>query len=86
MEIEGFVVTGKRLTHTIETGRIGNDRPLTTATETWFSPDLQMPLLTKAEDPQFGQHVRKLVNIRTGDPDPALFQIPSDYTVRDMPR
>jgi len=28
--------------------------------------------------------VRKLVNIRNGDPDPLLFQVPLDYTVKEQ--
>jgi len=83
MEIEGFVVTGRRLTHTMEAGRIGNDKPLVSVSETWYSDELKETLLTKSESAQSGQHVRKLVNIHLGDPDPSLFQTPPDYTVKD---
>ncbi len=84
MEIEGFVAAGKRFTHTIEAGSIGNDKPLISVNETWFSDDLKTLLLTKSEKPEFGQHIRKLVNIHTGNPDPLLFQPPPDYTVKDV--
>jgi hypothetical protein len=84
MEIEGFVVTGKRVTHTIDAGEIGNDKPLVSVYETWFSPDLKEALLTKSENPQSGQNIRKLVNIHLGEPDPLLFQPPPDYTVKDI--
>jgi hypothetical protein len=85
-EMEGFTVTGTRISITIPAGERGNDKPMTTTSERWFSPDLQMELLTKSESPETGQHTHKLVNIRTGDPDPALFQVPADYTVREQPQ
>jgi len=40
-------------------------------------------LLEKHDDPQSGQRIMKLTNIQTNEPDPSLFQIPSDYTVKD---
>lgn len=82
-EIEGFTVTGTRYTHTIPAGEMGNDQPMTTMSERWFSSDLKMDLLNKSESPESGKHVRKLVNIRMGDPDPLLFQVPADYTVKE---
>ena len=84
-EIEGFTVTGTRYTRTIPAGEMGNDQPMTTTNERWFSPDLKMDLLNKSESPESGKHVRKLVNIRMGDPDPLLFQVPADYTVKETP-
>ena len=84
MEIEGFTVKGTRLTTTIGAGAMGNDKPMTTTSERWFSEDLKMDLLTKSSNPESGQHVRKLVNIRSGDPDPLLFQVPVDYTVKEQ--
>ena len=85
-EIEGFTVTGTRFTHTIAAGEMGNDQPMTTTSERWFSQDLKMDLLNKSESPESGKHVRKLVNIHTGDPDPLLFQVPADYTVKESPQ
>jgi hypothetical protein len=58
---------------------------MTTITERWFSAELQVDLLTKSESPELGQHTHKLVNIRAGDPDPLLFQVPADYTVKETP-
>lgn len=86
MEIEGYTVTGTRFTRTIPAGEMGNDQPMTTVNERWFSSDLKMDLLDKSENPESGKHVRKLVNIRLGDPDPLLFQVPADYTVKETPQ
>jgi hypothetical protein len=84
-EIEGFMAAGTRHTHTLEAGAVGNENPITTTTETWFCEDLKMTILNMSDDPRSGQRVMRLTNIRTGNPDPQLFQIPADYTVKDVP-
>jgi len=86
MEIEGYTVTGTRYTNTIPAGEMGNDQPMTTTSERWFSSELKMDLLNKTESPESGKRVHKLVNIRLGDPDPLLFQVPADYTVKESPQ
>jgi hypothetical protein len=58
---------------------------MTNTSEHWFSDDLKVELLTKSEGPQSGKHIHKLVNIHIGDPDPLLFQVPADYTVKEQP-
>jgi hypothetical protein len=86
MQIEGFLVTGKRVTRIFHAEEIGNERPITSTTEIWYSPDLHIPLLVKSESPQSGLQVRKIINISTGDPDPLLFQLPSGYSVKNNSR
>lgn len=81
--IEGFTVTGTRYSNTMPPGTIGNDRPITTTSERWFSPDLNMDLVNSSDSPESGKRVRKLTNVRTGDPDPLLFQVPADFTVTE---
>jgi hypothetical protein len=84
-EIEGFTASGTRHVRTINAGAIGNDTPITTASESWFSEDLKVVILSVNDDPRSGQRTMRLTNIRLGDPDPQLFQVPADYTVRDIP-
>ena len=84
-EIEGFIASGNRHSRTIPAGEIGNEKPIVATTETWFSEDLKTTLLSVADDPRTGQRITRLTNIRVGDPDPQLFQIPPDYTVKDFP-
>jgi len=83
MEMEGFTVKGMKYTRTIPAGKIGNEQPITSIEAIWSSPELQNVFLNKHDDPQSGQRTMKLVNIRTIEPDPSLFQIPPDYTVKD---
>ena len=79
--IEGVYATGKRVTHTIPAGQIGNDKPIVTVEEVWYSPDLRMNVMTKRSDPRMGENTYRLTNINRAEPDPSLFQVPADYTM-----
>jgi hypothetical protein len=79
--INGVQATGTRVTRTIPAGQIGNAAPLQIVRETWQSPDLKVPVMVKTSDPRFGTTVEQLTNITRSEPDPSLFQVPSDYTV-----
>jgi hypothetical protein len=79
--IEGISATGTRTTRTIPAGEIGNERPLEITSEVWTSPDLQMVIRSKRNDPRVGDTVYKLTNIQRADPDPSLFQVPSGFSV-----
>jgi hypothetical protein len=81
--IEGIQVEGHRLTTTWPVGAEGNDRPLTHTQETWRSPELKVVILSKSNDPRFGEQTNKLVNISRSEPDPSLFEPPAGYTVKD---
>ncbi len=82
--IEGINAQGTRTTVTYATGTIGNDRPMTTVTETWMSPELQVMVLSKTSDPRNGETTTKLTNFSQSEPDAALFQVPADYTIQDQ--
>jgi hypothetical protein len=79
--IEGVLTEGTRFTTTYPVGSIGNDQPVTTVQETWTSPDLQAIVLSKTSDPRNGQSTTKLTNIVIAEPDPALFQVPAEYSI-----
>ena len=81
MVIEGLTATGKSFTSITEVGRIGNDKPISNVNEEWFSSDLKIVVITKYESPYTGTSIWKLINISAAEPDPALFQVPSDYKV-----
>jgi hypothetical protein len=81
--IEGLTAEGTRNTSTIETGAIGNDRPIQIVTERWYSPDLKTVLSTKTTDPRMGEISFQLTNVRRGDPGAYLFQVPAGYTVSE---
>lgn len=83
--IEGVRVEGKRVTSQIPAGRLGNERAIEVVTETWFSPELQIVVLSRHLDPVAGEHVFKLVNIRRAEPAADLFTIPASYKVETVP-
>ena len=81
--MEGLKVEGKRMTHTIKAGEIGNDRELVSVTERWTSTDLQVLVRMTTKDPQMGETTYRLSNISRSEPAASLFQVPADYTVSD---
>jgi hypothetical protein len=83
-ELEGLTVTGTRFTNIIEAQQDGNDKPITTSLEEWYSGDLKLTLLSIRDDPRNGKMVDKVVNIHTNEPEPAVFRIPDSYTVKDL--
>jgi hypothetical protein len=83
--VEGVPAQGTRITRTIEAGQMGNALPIVITTETWYSPELKVLVTSKSSDPRIGDTTYKLTNIQRAEPDPSLFQVPADYTVRDQP-
>ena len=81
--LEGVNADGERFTSTIEIGVIGNDRPIQSTTERWYSQELSTNIMTKRSDPRTGDEVFKLTNIRRGEPSPMLFLVPPGYTMLD---
>jgi hypothetical protein len=80
--VNGVLAQGTRTTETIPVGKIGNDRPINIVSERWYSNDLQMLIKSTSSDPRFGDSTYQLTNILQTSPDPSLFQIPADYTIR----
>ena len=83
--IEGIEAEGKRTVTTIPVGAIGNERAIEIVSESWYSPELQTVIMNKRTDPTAGETTYRLTNIRRGEPDASLFQVPSDYTVKEGP-
>jgi hypothetical protein len=82
-EIEGVQAEGTRTTFTIPAGQIGNEQPIQVISETWYSPDLQVVVMSKHSDPRTGEQVYRLTNINRSEPARQLFEIPADYTVQE---
>ena len=79
--INGVRANGTRTTTTIPAGQIGNDSPLVITDERWYSPDLQVTVMTRHSDPRFGDSSYQLTNIQQGEPPESLFEVPSNYTI-----
>jgi len=82
--IEGLAARGTRTTTVIPAGAAGNAQPLRIVLEEWTSLELQVFLLTKHSDPRLGETTYRLTNIVRSEPNPSLFQVPADYTFKDL--
>ncbi len=80
---DGVKAEGTRTTVTIPAGEIGNEMPISIVDEHWYSPELQVTVMTRHSDPRSGETTYRLTNISRTEPASALFQVPSDYTVKE---
>jgi len=85
-DFDGVRADGKRTTRTIPAGAIGNEKPIAIVSERWFSPDLNVVVMTRNLDPRSGETVYRLTNIQRGEPSADLFSVPTDYKVRNEDR
>lgn len=81
-DFEGVKAEGKSTTWTIPAGEIGNRNPIMVMSETWYSPDLQVTVYSRHNDPRTGESIYRLANIQRGEPAADLFKVPDDYKVR----
>ena len=81
--LDGLPVEGRKTTTVIPAGQIGNDQPITITSEEWRSPDLNVLVMTRHADPRSGESTYRLTNVIRAEPDPSLFMVPADYTVKD---
>jgi hypothetical protein len=81
--IQGLSAQGKRVTRAIAAGQEGNEKEIDIVTETWYSPDLQMVIQSKTSDPRFGETAYQLSGLNRAEPDPALFAVPSGYSITE---
>ena len=81
--IEGVAVEGRTTRTVIPAGQVGNEQPIIVLNEQWRSSDLNVLVMTRHADPRTGESSYRLVNIIRAEPDPSLFMVPPDYTVKD---
>lgn len=81
--IEGVTAEGTRTTITIPAGQEGNEQPMQTVVETWYSPDLQATVFSKRSDPRSGETVMRYTSISRTEPAHSLFEVPADYKISD---
>lgn len=81
--VSGVETVGVRDTTTYNPGTFGNDRAMTVEREEWYSPQLDLNLLSVRSDPTTGKQTFTATNVTLGDPDPGLFELPAGFTVAD---
>jgi hypothetical protein len=83
--IGGVEAEGTKTTVTIPAGQIGNERPIEIINERWYSPELQIVVMTKHIDPRFGENTYRLANIDRTEPERSLFEVPAGYRIEEGP-
>jgi hypothetical protein len=68
----------------VEAGTIGNDNPILTTREYWYSPQLSVNLISKLQDPRIGSQNFEVSDITLGEPDAKLFQVPGKSKIIDL--
>jgi hypothetical protein len=83
--IHGREATGTRFIAVYPSISPGSDQPPTRVVEEhWYWTDLGVEVLRIVDDPRTGISRTELVDFESGAPDPALFEIPAGYAVRDL--
>jgi hypothetical protein len=80
---DGVIAEGKMVSYTIPAGKVGNARPITVSTETWYSPDLKITVYSKHSDPRSGDVIYRVANLKRGEQSTELFRVPADYELKD---
>jgi hypothetical protein len=80
-EIEGLETTGFRETTTANPGVFGNDQPMITIREFWYSPQLGINLISLFDSPQSGKQQFTATKVSTAEPDPHRFTLPEGFSV-----
>ena len=81
-EFDRVRADGSRTTWTIPAGKIGNEKPIDVVSERWYAPELLLVVSSRNVDPRRGETFYRLANLKRGEPDAALFQVPADYEKR----
>jgi hypothetical protein len=81
--VEGTQASGTRVTITVPAGKEGNDQPFDIVYEKWYSPELQMIVMSRHSDPRSGEHIYRLANIKLSEPPHSLFEVPPGFTITE---
>jgi len=76
---DGVRAVGARRQYTIPVGEIGNEKPVLLTVEQWYAPELGLVIAKSGRASLGGEFANQVENIVKGEPDAALFTVPSDY-------
>jgi hypothetical protein len=83
--VAGVYGVGTRTTRVRPAGSIGNDHEIVSTSDRYESPDLKILLYSSLDDPR-EKMVREVTSLSRTDPDAAMFEVPKDFTVKEMPQ
>jgi len=78
---QGEETHGYREITTINPGFVGNDRPMVSTREFWYSPRLEINLSSIVDEPQTGKQVFTVKELTTSEPEASFFEVPADYKI-----
>jgi len=81
--IEGVDCSGTRKTITIPANVIGNEKPITIVTETWFAPAIAAVVESTTDDPRYGKTTYQLTNVQLSEPARSLFEPPANFKINE---
>jgi hypothetical protein len=81
-EFDGVKAEGKSTVWTIPAGKIGNRSAINVTSESWYSPDLQVTVFSRHDDPRTGESIYRLASIKRTEPQPDLFKVPEGYQTK----
>ena len=79
--IEGVDCNGTRQTITIPADAVGNEKPISIVTETWFAPAIAAVVESTTDDPRYGKTTYQLTNVQLSEPARSLFEPPANFKV-----
>ena len=81
-DFDGVKAEGTQTVWTIPAGKIGNKNPINVTREVWTSPDLQVTVYSRYNDPRTGESIYRLASVKRAEPAADLFKVPADYAVK----
>ena len=81
-EFDGVKAEGTTTVWTIPAGQIGNRNPINVTKESWYSPELQVTVMTRHNDPRTGESIYRLAAIKRAEPSIDLFKVPEGYSLK----
>lgn len=82
-EFDGVRAEGRSTVWTIPAGDVGNKKPINITSESWYSAELQVTVMSRYHDPRTGESIYRLANIQRGEPAADLFKVPEEAISRD---
>lgn len=83
-EFDGLKASGTLTESFYPPGSVGNEKEMVETKESWSLPQLGITVYWRKASPKYGETIAQYRNIKLGDPPASVFEIPSNFKVRDV--
>lgn len=83
-EFDGLKASGTLTESYYPKGAVGNEKEMVETRESWSLPQLGITVYWRKASPIYGETIAQYRNIKLGDPPAPVFEIPSNFKVRDL--